>query len=95
MITKAQRKELKKVLGHNYTKKVREILFKKGIRNRNGLPHTAVNIRVVMNGQEHEEIEAAIFEAYEKQQKKLEKEAARRAALLNNKTEAPTSVHWV
>lgn len=93
MIVKAQQKELKKVLGHNYTKKVREILFKKGIRNRNGHPHTACNIRVVMNGQEHEEIEAAIFEAYEIQQKKNEKEAARRAALLNNKTEAPTSVH--
>tara|TARA_R110002167_G_scaffold364968_1_gene588377 strand:+ start:32411 stop:32692 length:282 start_codon:yes stop_codon:yes gene_type:complete len=93
MISKAERDSIKKVLGGHYSALVQEELFKKGIRNRNGLPHSKSQITNVMNGQPDTEIEAAIYEAVETKNKAEEAEKKRRERILaKTKTEAATSV---
>jgi len=92
MITKSQKRKLKKVLGNGYSSKVHEYLQKKGLRNRYGLPFSIETIRQVMNGRNHSEIESHIFSLYEEERKRISEEKSRRSRLLNKKTEASTSV---
>lgn len=65
MIKKEEKAVLKAELGVNYTKKVREVLKKSHIYNRNGLPYSDSMIRRVFNGYcDHQAMEDAILQAY-------------------------------
>lgn len=93
MITKSQRKKLKKVLGKTYTSDVLATLKKKNITSRLGKAYSAAMIRNVMNGTAHSVIEAVIFETAEAKIAEVEKENKRRALILETKkTDALTSV---
>lgn len=93
MITKRQRNKIKKVLGENYTDNVEQELHKMGARNRNGMPHSKANIRNVMNGREHSEIERAIYNAVETRNREIKEESKRRKQILEQtKTGAATPV---
>lgn len=66
MITKAQKKKIKKALGSNYGAAISAELKEMGVTNRNGQEHSSNMIRQVMNGIQHEDIERAIFSAVKK-----------------------------
>jgi hypothetical protein len=81
MITSIEKKQLKKIIGTQYTDDVLEILNQKTIRNRNGHPHNAQYILQVFNGiRSNSDIEAAIWElasirkAEAKEMEKLKKQ---------------------
>ena len=66
MISKTEKKRLKKILGSHYTTLVQEELQNKGVVNQNNNPHSANQIIGVFNGiREHEQIEEAIYAAAE------------------------------
>lgn len=94
MITKAQKKELTKILGKKYTDRVMDELHRLTMRNRNGLPYSANHIRNVMNGfQSQKNLEKVIFDLAEKVKTENEAEEKRRNEILGiKKTEAATSV---
>ena len=62
MITTAEKKKLKKILGHRYVADVQNCLRCRGIKNKDGEEHSASMIHNVMNGKPHEDIETAIYE---------------------------------
>lgn len=63
MISKHEQKQLKRFLGAQYSKRVLDILSHKGIKNKQGKPHTAAYIRMVFQGlRNNAEIENAIWE---------------------------------
>jgi hypothetical protein len=67
MIKKEERAVLKTQLGTSYVKKVKQILHRSHVCNRNGLPYSSSMIRRVFNGYcEHKDIEDAILRAYVK-----------------------------
>ncbi len=86
MISKAERRKIKKVLGGHYTAAILEELHRLGVRNKYGLPHSATMIQTVMNGQPHREIERAILNAYEQKLAEIKAENERKEKLFNNKT---------
>lgn len=72
MITETERAQIKTILGHRYAEDVKDFLFKSGFRNKNGYPHSTVQIRQVMNGgQSHPVIEDAIIVLTEEKDRHL------------------------
>ncbi|WP_282080893.1 hypothetical protein [Aquimarina algiphila] len=85
MITKEQRRELKKHLGPRYTKGVLEILKKQGVVNPNGEVYTSGSVRNVLAGQqENETIESAIYDFVSKKKKKAKLLEKKRIELLKS-----------
>ena len=63
MITPEEQFKLKNIIGAHYAEDVSDILNSKGIRNRNGHPHSIQFIRTVFIGQrENFDVEAAILQ---------------------------------
>lgn len=63
MITIQEKKQLKQVLGNNYTSRVIKILEDRGIKNTRGLSFSTNSIRQVFNGNiSNLEIEIAIYD---------------------------------
>ncbi|KAB8155435.1 hypothetical protein EZY14_005990 [Kordia sp. TARA_039_SRF] len=88
MITKEQRKRLKKTLGYHYTGNVLKILKKRGITNRKGSPYGSSMIRNVYNGlNENKEIENAILDLYIQKLEEKENEYKTRNKLLGLDTD--------
>lgn len=93
MITKRERKKIKKILGNEYSPVVAKELRKAGVMNRNGDEYSDGMIRNVFNGYEHASIERAIYSAIETKYKEDLKEKKRREAILEQtKTGAATPV---
>lgn len=67
MISKTQKRKIKKILGSCYVAAVKDELKTKGALNRNGVAYSSTQITNVMNGNSHKIIEAAIFSATQKQ----------------------------
>ena len=87
MITREQAEEIKEILGGHYTSLVQDQLVKMEATNKNGVVHTANQIRVVFAGNTNRTIEEAIFKAVEYQIEENKK----REALLNKKSAAVTA----
>lgn len=63
MITIQEKKQLKQVLGNNYTSRVIKILDERGIKNTRGFSFSTNSIRQVFNGNiSNLEIEIAIYD---------------------------------
>ena len=75
MISKRERKKLKKIIGNHYAKEVAELLAEEGFRNKAGRPYSPASVRMVFNGfRENEVIELAIrylAESKKQERKKL------------------------
>ncbi len=95
MITKTQRKKLKKILGISYADEVVDILNSSGKVNKQGNPHNATYVKQVFSGyRNNEDVEAAIYDLAEFRKEQLELEMARRAEILETKKPEPeTSGH--
>ena len=61
MITKADKKRIKKVLGWRYAPVIKQYMGVKELSNSKGKPYSTQMITNVMNGVTNEIIEAAIF----------------------------------
>lgn len=72
MITKPQKKRIKKILGNHYVSVIQEELRLNGMLNKSGNEYSSSQITNVMNGQAHTIIEDAIFSVTQK--KIVEKE---------------------
>lgn len=84
MITKAQKRKLKKFLKNDWIPEVVKLLDSKGIVSRNNTHYSESTIRVVFNGyKENAEIEAAILEVYEARLDAFEKAEAKKKELLS------------
>lgn len=69
MITKSQRKSLKKILGKAYTVAVLDILNSEGKLNSQGNPHNTIYVSRVFSGKrENADVEAAIWELAKRKQ---------------------------
>ncbi|HEA19981.1 hypothetical protein LCGC14_1215630 [marine sediment metagenome] len=91
MITKQERKKIKKILGNEYSPSVAIELNKAGSVNRFGDAYSDGYIRNVFNGYEHPTIERAIYAAVEtKLKENLEEKKRREAILEQTKTGAAT-----
>lgn len=85
MITEDQKISFKKVLGNHYSKKVRAVLVKEGIKDNSGKTHSSKMIVQVMNGEtSHILIEDAIIKAVEHQQKENKKLERKKNRLLKS-----------
>ena len=85
MITKRERKRLKKIIGKEYSYKVLKELNAKGLRNRLGNPYSLSHIRNVFAGKRsHEIIENAIYTAAETAIEKNRNETERRERILQS-----------
>lgn len=85
MISKSERKRLKKILGNRYTNAVLKQLNAQGVVNENGKPYSANMIRVVFNGyRNHAIIEEAIYQAAELAKQQAKKEQAKRKRILKS-----------
>lgn len=93
MITVAQKKQLKKVLGNRYSVRVISYLTENKIFNKNGQPFSKGYISHVLNGRNEDlNIESALFFLYEQKIDLHSKINAERNHLLENKKpEAGTS----
>ena len=65
MITKTEKKRIKKHLGHRYVSLIQAELTAKNELNKNGNPYASAQITNVMNGVGHAVIEDAIYRAVE------------------------------
>ena len=75
MISEQQQEDIKKVLGHRYSKIVQKQLNIDGYVNSNNLPYSTEQIRNVMNGVPHAIIEEAIWKCVsESKQKELQRQ---------------------
>lgn len=84
MITQEQSKAIKKTLGHRFSPPVLEHLKDNQIFNRQGKPFHSSTISLVLNGKmEHEAIEKAIIDVWEKSLITQKKEQERKEKLLN------------
>lgn len=62
MIKPEEQIKLKSILGANYTEDVLELLNSKSVRNRNGHPHNAIYVSMILNGHRHNtDVEAALW----------------------------------
>jgi len=85
MISKRQRKRIKKILP-NYVQKTKEVLKNNGIVNKQGNPYSDVYIQYVFAGTRHNfEIEMAILEAYKTKLQELEDLEAEKEKLFQKK----------
>lgn len=85
MISPEETKQLKNIIGSTYTEDVLELLNTKGIRNRNGHPHTAEYVRVVFIGlRSNQDIEAAIWELAQLKKAEADEVAKQKENILNN-----------
>jgi hypothetical protein len=82
MITKQQKRRIKKILGNHYVSVIQEELNSQEKVNKDGNPYSSSQIRNVMSGQPHEVIEEAIFSATQKEIIKKEKIKEERDAIL-------------
>lgn len=86
MITKKERKRLKRVLGSHYTNVVSKQLEADGILDKKGVPYKANMIRVVFSGsRSNHKIEVAIFKAYEKRLTEIKNQKKIRENILTKK----------
>lgn len=93
MITKTERKKLKKYLKDDYSSEISSMLEEKGIRNRYGNPYTNQYIRVIFSGKRTNMIiEKMFFDLYSQRKEQVEQLKQIKENLLNKKTEASTSV---
>jgi len=93
MITKTERKKLKKYLKDDYSGEISSMLEEKGIRNRHGNPYTNQYIRVIFSGKRTNMIiEKMFFDLYSQRKEQVEQLKQIKENLLNKKTEASTSV---
>lgn len=66
MISKQERKRLKKILGKEYSEAVSIELSKENAVNKHGQPYTSSHIRIIFNGVRNSPvIESAIYKAAE------------------------------
>lgn len=84
MITKAQKKDIKRVLGHRYVTEIQSEMLKKRLFNKNNTVYSTSQITNVINGVPHSIIEAVVFELVASKKEEIEK----RNALLNKTIEA-------
>ena len=82
MIHKADKQEIKCVIGHRYASIIQKELIDSNLFNRKGEPYSTKHIANVMNGEKHKIIEAAIFRVVENRLEIQEK----RDRLINKKT---------
>lgn len=80
MITKTEKKKIKEILGWRYARLVQEFLTKNEYYNSKGAPYPTAMIVNVMNGNQNERIEDAIYELVALKKAKL----AARKELLNS-----------
>ncbi len=83
MITKSQKKRIKKILGNHYVSVIQEELNTLGERNKHGLHYSSSQITNVMNGQSHTLLESVIFSLVQKKIVEKEKLQEERNAILN------------
>lgn len=84
MISTEETIKLKQIIGSTYTDDVLTLLNAKGIRNRNGHPHTAEYVRVVFIGlRSNQDIEAAIWELAQLKQAEAEEVIKQKNNILN------------
>lgn len=83
MITKAQKKRIKKKLGNHYVAVIKAELKELGKRNKNGEEYSSSQITNVMNGQPHQLLEDVIFALVQKVIAEKEKIKEERNAILN------------
>lgn len=65
MISKSEKKRLKKILGHRYVSSISNELGKDGVVDSANKPYSPSMITNVMNGKEHSVLEAYIYKAAE------------------------------
>jgi hypothetical protein len=82
MITKQQKKRIKKILGNHYVAVIQEELNSQEKFNKDGNPYSSSQITNVMNGQPHKVIEDSIFSATQKKIIANEKLKEERDAIL-------------
>ncbi|PCH99427.1 MAG: hypothetical protein COB81_11240 [Flavobacteriaceae bacterium] len=69
MITTQDKAKIKALFGGRYSREIKDLLDKKGLKNKDGNFHSSIMIRSVMNGlKRHHDIETAIFELVEEKQ---------------------------
>lgn len=86
MITEAEREALKPVLGTRFSKDVKNILLEKKIYTKGADTYSAGFISNVYNGRyENVDVEAAIYELYDRRSKTRELVQKRKQALLKSK----------
>lgn len=92
MITKAQRKKLRKGFGTRYSKRIQAYLTEKGLFTKQGNPYSIAYISHVFNGRnEDAKVENAFFEVYDLILSEHLKINVERNNILNKKPEAVTS----
>jgi hypothetical protein len=85
MISEVEQKELKQLIGHQYSVEVQELLESKSIRNRNGHPHSLEYIRMVFQGhRQNQDVEAAIWELAKQKKQYAAAILKQKEKLLNN-----------
>jgi len=82
MITKSQRKSIKKIIGNHYVLSIQKELNLLGARNKHGLEYSSSQITNVMNGKSHALLESVVFSLVQKKLKAKEE----RNAILNGST---------
>ncbi len=82
MISKADKKRIKKIIGVRYVSNVKQRLREKELFNQHGKEHSASMITNVMNGKQHEVIEETIYEIVVEKKEKLNVKKIEREALL-------------
>lgn len=89
MITKAQKKKLRKVIGTRYSKLIQAFLIEKNHFNKNGKPYSIAYISHVFNGRYSDiNIENAFFEVYNLIVNEQLKNVTKRQSILNKNPEA-------
>jgi hypothetical protein len=82
MITKSQKKRIKKILGNRYVSEVQKELSALGELNTKGNEYSSSHITNIMNGQLHTVIETTIFSLVQKTIVEQENLSAERNAIL-------------
>lgn len=83
MITKSEKKKLKKHLKSDYVEDVLQELSLKNITNREGKPYSESMIRMVLSGTPNQHIEDAILTVYSRRKQQFEAREARKKELLS------------
>ena len=83
MISKSEKKRIKKYLGNHYVASIQKELQAKEIYAKNGEEYSASYITNVMNGQPNEVLEDVIFSLVQKEIVKQEELKEKRKAILN------------
>ena len=83
MISKSEKKRIKKIIGHRYVGPIQTELNERNEFNKQGETYSSGHITNVMNGEPHGIIEAAIFSVVQKSIAEKEELAKQRQALLN------------